>query len=156
MADELNALNEQLQYEATVNGGQSSNNGENGVPMKLNGFNNTNRNNNTCNNNGTMKANGKNRVSSNSIPIKSRNGPNTAQMVAAAKKSRKKTIRDFIDVDGLTKIDDRTFRKIVERDEKYKVGFFIEEYFFLVYSWLKCLFLLTERDRYAQGATEPM
>jgi len=120
LADELNALNEQLQYEATVNGGQSSNNGENGVPMKLNGFNNTTRNNNTCNNNGTMKANGKNRVSSNSIPIKSRNGPNTAQMVAAAKKSRKKTIRDFIDVDGLTKIDDRTFRKIVERDEKYK------------------------------------
>jgi hypothetical protein len=135
LADELNALNEQLQYEATVNGGQSSNNGENGVPMKLNGFNHTNnRNNNTCNNNGAMKANGKNRVSSNSIPIKSRNGPNTAQMVAAAKKSRKKTIRDFIDVDGLTKIDDRTFRKIVERDEKYKVGFFIEEYFFLVYS----------------------
>jgi hypothetical protein len=36
-------------------------------------------------------------------------------------KNKKKTIRDCIDVDGLTKIEDQSCRKVIERDELYKV-----------------------------------
>lgn len=60
--------------------------------------------------------NSNNRIPSNSIPIKNKPGNDTSNL-----KKRKKSIKDFIDVDGLTKIDDRTYRKIIERDEKYKV-----------------------------------
>lgn len=73
-------------------------------------------NNNNFNNNSNY--NGKsasNRKTSNSIPIKNKN------LNESNVKKRKKTIKDMIDVDGLTRIQDRTFRKIVERDEKYKV-----------------------------------
>jgi len=33
---------------------------------------------------------------------------------------KKKTIQDCIDIDGLTKVDDKSCRKIVERDNQYK------------------------------------
>jgi hypothetical protein len=42
---------------------------------------------------------------------------------AEQRKRKKKTIQDCIDVDGLTKIEDQTCRKIVERDDLYKVIF---------------------------------
>lgn len=37
------------------------------------------------------------------------------------KQNNKKSIHDCIDIDGLTKIEDASCRKLIERDENYKV-----------------------------------
>lgn len=60
-------------------------------------------------------ANGK-RIASKSIPIVRKNGVEQQKS-----KKKKKTIQDCIDIDGLTKIEDKTCRKIVERDDQYRV-----------------------------------
>ena len=58
-------------------------------------------------------SNGK-RVASKSIPIARKN--------VEQKKKKNKTIQDCIDTDGLTKIEDKACRKIVERDDQYRVS----------------------------------
>jgi len=55
---------------------------------------------------------GNKRIASKSIPIVRKNGDE--------KKKKNKTIQDCIDIDGLTKVDDKSCRKIVERDNQYK------------------------------------
>lgn len=52
---------------------------------------------------------------SNSIPISS-NGKHVIGD-SSDKRRKNKSIKDCIDIDGLTKIEDQTFRKVVERDE---------------------------------------
>ena len=35
---------------------------------------------------------------------------------------KKKIIQDCIDIDGLTKVEDNSCRKLIQKDEQYKVG----------------------------------
>ena len=59
--------------------------------------------------------------SSKSIPINNKHHSGAEKI----KKTNKKTIRECIDIDGLTRVDDRSYRKIIERDEKYQVIHFV-------------------------------
>ena len=102
--------------------------------------------------NGEASAERKKTTSSKSIPIRSENGVNkhqrhdtktrasaatttTAASAAAAaaaaattttasstRHKANKTIHDCIDIDGLTRIEDRTCRKIIEREELLRVS----------------------------------
>jgi hypothetical protein len=98
--------------------------------LKSNNNNNNNNNNlnesNSKKMNGLVNMNGNNsnkKASSNSIPIvnnKSKDGQKDYQQ---ENKRNVKRIKDCIDIDGLTKVEDRTFKKIIERDEVAKVCF---------------------------------
>lgn len=60
------------------------------------------------------------RKSSKSIPIRNGNGNKKLD----EKKNCQKLVKDLLDVDGLTKIEDNSFRKIIERDQKNRVSDF--------------------------------
>ena len=79
-------------------------------------------------------SNGK-RVASKSIPIARKN--------VEQKKKKNKTIQDCIDTDGLTKIEDKACRKIVERDDQYRVS----ELTFTLKFLLKTFFLNEQQKK---------
>ncbi|CAF1036361.1 unnamed protein product [Brachionus calyciflorus] len=58
-----------------------------------------------------------NRASSKSIPILNSRNDRSNEV---KRKNGSKCVKDLIDVDGLTKIEDNSFRKIIERDRKNK------------------------------------
>ncbi len=90
--------------------------------QQTNGFNTNSK---CSNNNGNVNLNVK--KASNSIPIiNGNNGKSISSSKHAEKKRNVKRIKDCIDVDGLTKVEDRTFRKLIERDEASKVKIYIE------------------------------
>jgi len=60
--------------------------------------------------------------------------------VEMKKQSNKKSIHDCIDIDGLTKIEDISCRKIIERDENYKV----KKLLINILKWSKTIIPITQ------------
>ena len=109
--------------------------------LKLN--NNSNEMSNSKKTNGLVNGNGDSnlnkKASSNSIPIVNNKNKDGKQDYQQENKRNVKRIKDCIDIDGLTKVEDRTFKKIIERDESAKVNLSFIDNFKFINNYFKLL-----------------